>query len=83
MIQVDKNGHPLYEKSQNEHGGVIIRVKKTVYYYDLKRITDFVCSNENRLNIKIIGQSEREIFHGELAKSLYAALLDWHKGLIK
>ncbi len=83
MIQVNKNGLPLYEKSQNEHGGVIIRVKKTVYYYDLKRITDFVCSNENRLNIKTIGLSERENINGDLARSLYAALLDWHKGLIK
>ncbi|MBK9246562.1 MAG: hypothetical protein IPM69_00240 [Ignavibacteria bacterium] len=83
MIEVNNNGIPLYEMSQNEPGGVIIRVKKSVNYYDLKRITDYEYSSDNHLRFKLIGEKDRQLAIGDLARCLFAALSDWHSGKVK
>ena len=78
MFDYRRYDEPLYESSQSEPGGVVIKVKKTVYYFDLKRITDYVYHNEKTLKFKLIGQRDMEFVNGELAKCLFAALSDWH-----
>lgn len=79
MYQYKRDNIPLFEYSQNENGGVVIKVKKTVYYFDLKRITYFEFSDGNCLRIKLIGQKDREYLNGEIAVCLFAALSDWHE----
>ena len=78
MLNYNRNLTPNFEYSQNEHGGVVIKIKKSVYYYDLKRITDFEFYNDNSLRFKLIGQKDREFVSGEIARCLFAALTDWH-----
>ncbi len=78
MFEFSRYDEPLYETSRSEPGAVVIKVKKSVYYFDLKRITDFEFCNGKTLKFKLIGQRDKEFVNGELAKCLFAALSDWH-----
>ncbi len=71
-----------YEVSKKENSGVIITIKSKVYYYDLKKITHFEYIKIDRLTFRFAGNPHEEAVSGELAKCLYAALTDWHKGVI-
>ncbi|MBK9247184.1 MAG: hypothetical protein IPM69_03510 [Ignavibacteria bacterium] len=79
MYDYRRNGEPLYEASQSEPGGVVIKVRKSVYYFDLKRITHYSYTSDNQLSFKIIGNMKADHVSGELALCLFGALSDWHK----
>lgn len=78
-VNVNVNGLPLYEKSQKEIGGVTIRSKTSVHYFDLKKIKDYHYIG-NELDFELSGK--RVTVYKDVAKALNSALTDWHRGEI-
>ncbi len=83
MYLQNNNNTLLYEVSKKEKSGVTIIIQNVSYYYDLKRITYYEYMKSGRLTYRITGSPKLEKISGKLAKQLYAALTDWHKGEIQ
>ena len=78
-----KDAVPIYEPSSKDSGCVTITLKNRIYFYDLKKFTYYDYQLNSSLTFKMSGQPEEKTVSGFLAKCLYQALTDWHKGRIQ